>query len=90
MKQVTAARKLIKTLEIEPEDQALAEMVLGLAKAVDEDPQNAALWREFRSAMVSLREATTPDTDDDARAFLYSIKTPRVRPEMGNTKEQSA
>ena len=85
--QVTAARKTIKSLETKPEHEALAAMFLGLAGAVDKDPSNAALWREYGRAEAVLREATS-DRDDDASAtFQLTVKTPRVQPTLGYSKD---
>jgi hypothetical protein len=85
VKQVTAARKMIRGLQVKPEHEALKAMVLGLAEAVDSDPKNAALWRELRAAVTTLREATENNSDDDSATFLFSIKTPRVSSKMGDT-----
>jgi len=82
----TAAGESIDALadRLSDADEALVVMVKGLARAVDEDPQNAALWREYRAAMSLLREAATPDDSDDGEedrgSFLRSVQTP-----MGDT-----
>jgi len=67
-------------------DEALMALARGLAAAVDAAPENAALWREYRAAVVALSEAGADgDADDDTQAFLLSIRTP-MRPTMGNAK----
>lgn len=61
-------------------DEALLALARGLAAAVDAEPGNAALWREYRAAVTSLSEAGAGgDVDDDDARFLQSI---RVRPEV--------
>lgn len=40
---------------IPEEAEALVQICLSLAVAVDESPGNAALWREYRQAEASLR-----------------------------------
>lgn len=83
-RQYRAARKMIAALEVKPEHEAFVAMVLGLASAVDSDTDNAALWRELRAAVTTLREATENNSDDDSTTFLFSLKTPRVSSKMGD------
>jgi hypothetical protein len=40
---------------VEPVDEALVETVVGLAAAVDNAPDNASLWQQYRSAVGDLR-----------------------------------
>lgn len=61
---------------------ALVAMARGLAKAADDDPGNAALWRELRQALKDLREAASSGTDDDAAQFRISIQASRMRPDV--------
>ena len=49
---------------LENVDSARVAMVQALADAVDQDPTNASLWREYRAAEASLRENTAHDQDD--------------------------
>lgn len=84
MKQATAARRMIKTLDLKPGYGALVQMFLGLAEAVDRESDSAALWREYAHAETTLREATQ-DSGDDELQFLRSIRTPRVSSKMGNS-----
>ena len=65
-------------------DGALVALARNLAAVVDRDSGNAALWREFRSAVQSLREVGADDIDDDTAAFRISIRTP-VRAPLGDT-----
>ena len=52
------------------EDAATVQMVESLALAVDSDPGNASLWREFRAAldsMMKLGEVNDDDADEITR-----------------------
>lgn len=60
---------------LEPADAALVEMVRRLAAAVDADPANASLWREYRSALSELRELADGGTDAFAE-LIESLRTP--------------
>lgn len=63
---------------LDDEDEAVVALARGLAVAVDADPANAALWREYRAAVTALAEAAVSDeVDDDTRDFLLTIRTPR-------------
>ena len=57
-------------------DAAVVAMAQGLAEAVDDDPPNAALWREYRAALVALAAIGSGDVDDDSQAFLVTVSTP--------------
>lgn len=58
-------------------DEALIALARGLAAAVDQEPGNAALWREYRAAVAALSEAgAAGDIDDDTKDFLLTIRTP--------------
>ena len=73
-----AANATVKALEgahkVGDSDRARVEMFLALADAVDECPDNAALWRQYREAEITLREAV----DDDAglAEFLAGLSAP--------------
>lgn len=66
-------------------DEALVTGLLALAGACDEDPLNAALWREYRAFVQAVREAAAGGSDDDTTAFIVSVQTPRRAP-VGNGK----
>lgn len=70
------------------DDEALVALARGLAAAVDADPANAALWREYRAAVTALREVGTADDgdDDDAKDWLLTIRTP-VRTEVRHPED---
>lgn len=79
----TGLERTIKALQaagrLADEDQALLALSRGLAAAVDADPENAALWREYRAALVALSSAGSDNVDDDTRDFILSIRTPQIR-----------
>lgn len=64
----------IKNLETDgkllPEHAAVVTMVQGLASSVDEEPQNASLWREFRAALETLRRIGLEGQDDQDEISL--------------------
>jgi hypothetical protein len=64
----------IKNLEDDgkllPEHAAVVTMVQGLASSVDEEPQNASLWREFRAALETLRRIGLEGQDDQDEISL--------------------
>lgn len=49
---------------LEGVDAARVAMLQALADAVDVEPTNASLWREYRAAESSIRENTAHDQDD--------------------------
>lgn len=72
MTNLDAAHAMLKALRdsgrLEPIDEARVAALLSLAAAVDNDPANASLWREYRAAEVTLRE--TDDADFDYAGLL--------------------
>ncbi len=56
--------------KLKPEHAALVTMVQGLASSVDEEPQNASLWREFRAALETLRQIGLEDEQDEDEISL--------------------
>lgn len=63
-----ALEKTLKTMKdlghIENIDSARIAALRNLADAVDSDPTNASLWREYRIAESTFRENTAHDQDD--------------------------
>lgn len=54
-------------------DAAIVQMVEGLADAVDADPGNASLWREFRAALETLRTLNVEvENDQDEISFIIA------------------
>lgn len=66
------------SVRLDEDDEALVALARGLAAAVDADPANAALWREYRAAVTALSLAGADKVDDDTAEFLLSIRTPRA------------
>ena len=64
---------------LEDVDSALVQGVRSLAAAVDADPSNASLWREYRGLLADLRELGDGDTDAFA-ALLESLRSPVRNP----------
>ena len=89
-----ALNRTARTLTLSEEHQALLVLARSLAKAVDSDPcgkcgaiQTAALWKEYRTTVLALIEAGTPDDiDDDTAAFRLTIQTP-VRTAVGDSSK---
>jgi hypothetical protein len=83
-----AIEKTIRALEdagrLSDEDQAIVALARCLAAALDAEPENAALAREYRAALVALSVAGADRPDDDARDFLLTIRTPR--PALGDVE----
>lgn len=59
---------------IEPLDAAAAQAVLSLAAAVDAQPQNAPLWRQYRDALTDLLKVDD-DADDGLAAALAALRS---------------
>jgi hypothetical protein len=72
--------RTLRALEVrlDEDDEALVALARGLAAAVDADPGNAALWREYRAAVTALSLAGADKVDDDTREFLFTVRTPRA------------
>ncbi len=91
LSQSAAVRKTIDALKAEGRigevDQAVVAMAQGLAAAVDAEPENAALWREFRQTLVALAAAGSDNIDDDARDFILSIRTPQLRAPLRDAED---
>lgn len=66
-------RELRRMGRLERVDAAAVQMLRSMARALDLDPSNAALWRQYREA---LRELTAADDDrgsvDEALAGLFA------------------
>lgn len=65
-------------------DEARVNICRTLADAVDSDPLNASLWREFRASEQSLRELDAKD-DDEFTALLKSLSS-----EVGDEKKSGS
>lgn len=51
---------------VERIDSARLQAVRSMARALDENPQNAALWRQYREALKELTADDSSDSIDDA------------------------
>lgn len=69
-----AALKVARKLG--PADAAKIAAAQSLADAIDSDPTNASLWREYRAAELSLRE--TNDNNQDEFAQLLAALSAEV------------
>lgn len=80
----TAVEATVKALRdngrLEQVDEARVIAACALADAVDADPTNASLWREYRAAVETLRQASDGGTDDFA-ALMAGLSA-----EVGDTK----
>jgi predicted ArsR family transcriptional regulator len=74
MSNARAAEMTVQTLRalgrLDAVDEAAVQAVLSLAEAVDTEPHNAAMWREYQSALRALREIGPDDGDHDEIAEL--------------------
>ena len=81
-----AAEKFISELRrqgrIELVDAAKVQSVRSIADALDAEPQNAQMWRQYRDATDALLRQ-----DDDANDGLEKALAELGRAPVGNTKE---
>ena len=68
-RQEAAARAMVAEMEtslgpLSAERRSQAEMVIGLAAAVDANTDRGALWREFRIAEAAFRNVRADSGDD--------------------------
>jgi len=63
-------KELRRLGRIEKIDAAAVQALRSMAAALDADPSNAALWRQYREA---LRELTADDDDGPADAALAEL-----------------
>jgi hypothetical protein len=76
-----AAEAVIEALRLagrlEPVDSVRVATLQTLADAVDADPVNASLWREYRAAEAALREVRD-DGNDELAQILNRLSSPVV------------
>ncbi len=82
VKQVTALRRSLKALDLRPEHGALVAYCEGIAAVIDEHPERATLWREYRPALEKLLAVGEVASDDGQAALLELVSTP-----VGNAKK---
>lgn len=63
-----------------PEHAALVESVRSLADAVDVEPLNDRLWRQYQQALDSLMEATADGGSDDFAKRIAELRAPLPNP----------
>jgi hypothetical protein len=56
---------------LEKVDAGRVQAVRSMARALDENPQNAALWRQYREALKDLTRGESDGGLDDALAGLF-------------------
>ena len=78
----TTVEALRATGRLEAVDEARVIAACALADAVDADPTNASLWREYRAAVETLRLATDGGTDEFA-ALMAGLSA-----EVGDSKNR--
>jgi len=82
----TAVELMLEALrgsgKLENVDAARATAAQALADAVDSDPSNASLWREYRASLEMLRLLSDGSVDEFAK-LLESLSS-----EMGDPKKR--
>ena len=82
----TAVELMLEALrgsgKLENVDAARATAAQALADAVDSDPSNASLWREYRASLEMLRLLSDGSVDEFAN-LLESLSS-----EMGDSKKR--
>ncbi len=83
--QVEALRRVVEVLELGPEFGALVAYCVGLAEVIDQHPERATLWREYRPAIELLLHVGESGEDDGAASLLQLVRTPgSVQTEVGD------
>lgn len=70
--------------QIKPRDAAKVQAVRALARAVDAEPTNGALWRQYQVALDQLMRGE--DVVDDALTSALGAIAEASRAAMGNSK----
>lgn len=72
-----AIAKVVRTLtelgRLEAVDAAVVQAAQSLAEAVDAQPDNASLWREYRAAEAALRSCGQGKNDDALARALAEL-----------------
>lgn len=74
------------------EDAAIIQQAKSLARAVDTDPGNAALWREFRQALDTLRDVSADDgsAGDEIQLIISALRGPASVVDATNARPANA
>ena len=64
--------------------EAVVALARGLAAAVEADPSNGALWREYRAALAEVMRADGDSDDGGAVTFTFEVSHPNVRAKVGD------
>lgn len=76
----SAVEASVPHLATGPEHVALVELVRSLADAVDIEPLNDRLWRQYQQALDSLMEATADGGSDDFAKRVAELRAPIQHP----------
>lgn len=76
MSQLEALRKTVESMTLGAEHGALVAYCEGLAEVIDDHPERASLWREYRPAVEMLISLGVADEDDGQAALLELVRTP--------------
>lgn len=70
------------------EHAAVIQQAKSLAAAVDADPGNAALWREFRQSLDTLRQVSAEDgsAGDEVQLIIAALRGPAPVVDTSHTK----
>ncbi len=74
--QTDALAETVEALNLRPEHRALIAYCEGLAAALDEYPERATLWREYRPALELLLVIGEASESDGQAALLQLVSTP--------------
>jgi hypothetical protein len=73
----TTIQALEQADRLTDEHAAIRQAALSLADAVDAEPGNASLWREFRAVIETLRSiGATEEDDDEVTLILAALRGP--------------
>jgi hypothetical protein len=73
---VATVEALKRAGRLEDIDAALVSGFLSIATALDDDPSNASLWRQFRDFEAALRTTGAAAHDNDLVALLAKVGDP--------------
>lgn len=74
--QAEALREALETLNLGPEYGPLVAYCEGIAEIIDDHPERATLWREYRPALEALIAAGDSEVDDGQARLLELVRTP--------------